>query len=425
MLINCSECGERVSDKAPMCPHCGNPLKGAAAHGGGILGWFRAKKYERQELRQKQIVEERTKSLSDGTAFFQNPFDVTYYHRRSGTAKVSYIIEGAESFYESSLSRTCDSIIVSYEEAMALLLPWLIEYEKCYKIVGTVLYLAYLHHDDSSIEKIKSGKAYARRGLWQGHFLERFFDKFDSDSFLDFYEAYVGDAMLKNSCVQMILSNVIGRAIVRRDTKLIAWWSARGLVFEIGEYGYEVRSRTCGSFGSFGTKTTPLATAVENDDLEEAAYLLSYHADPNVYMGFYSSGECDPMIEHIKSVSMLKLLLENGLDLHIPSRKPYQGSAGEDGSPVDLFWSKLTLPSSEFSKNAPILDYLESIGEDRRYHSKFFPAAKWFADEDYSMDGFKRTVDQLNERSPSQGAYMERWFRRACKKYGAPEWFQP
>lgn len=26
MLINCSECGEKVSDKASACPHCGNPI---------------------------------------------------------------------------------------------------------------------------------------------------------------------------------------------------------------------------------------------------------------------------------------------------------------------------------------------------------------------------------------------------------------
>lgn len=26
MLINCSECGREVSDKAKACPHCGNPI---------------------------------------------------------------------------------------------------------------------------------------------------------------------------------------------------------------------------------------------------------------------------------------------------------------------------------------------------------------------------------------------------------------
>lgn len=26
-IINCSECGEKVSDKAGACPHCGNPIK--------------------------------------------------------------------------------------------------------------------------------------------------------------------------------------------------------------------------------------------------------------------------------------------------------------------------------------------------------------------------------------------------------------
>lgn len=25
-LINCSECGKEVSDKAAACPHCGNPI---------------------------------------------------------------------------------------------------------------------------------------------------------------------------------------------------------------------------------------------------------------------------------------------------------------------------------------------------------------------------------------------------------------
>ena len=25
-LINCSECGKKVSDKAPACPSCGNPI---------------------------------------------------------------------------------------------------------------------------------------------------------------------------------------------------------------------------------------------------------------------------------------------------------------------------------------------------------------------------------------------------------------
>ncbi|MDR0726400.1 MAG: hypothetical protein LBF59_10405 [Prevotellaceae bacterium] len=25
-LINCSECGKNISDKAANCPHCGNPL---------------------------------------------------------------------------------------------------------------------------------------------------------------------------------------------------------------------------------------------------------------------------------------------------------------------------------------------------------------------------------------------------------------
>ena len=26
-LINCSECGKQVSDRAEKCPHCGNPIK--------------------------------------------------------------------------------------------------------------------------------------------------------------------------------------------------------------------------------------------------------------------------------------------------------------------------------------------------------------------------------------------------------------
>lgn len=26
MLINCSECGREISDKASVCPHCGNPM---------------------------------------------------------------------------------------------------------------------------------------------------------------------------------------------------------------------------------------------------------------------------------------------------------------------------------------------------------------------------------------------------------------
>lgn len=31
MLINCSECGKEVSDKAPACPACGNPIIASAA----------------------------------------------------------------------------------------------------------------------------------------------------------------------------------------------------------------------------------------------------------------------------------------------------------------------------------------------------------------------------------------------------------
>lgn len=26
-LVNCNECGKQISDKAEMCPHCGNPIK--------------------------------------------------------------------------------------------------------------------------------------------------------------------------------------------------------------------------------------------------------------------------------------------------------------------------------------------------------------------------------------------------------------
>jgi uncharacterized membrane protein YvbJ len=29
-LIKCSECGNDVSDKAPACPNCGNPINGSA-----------------------------------------------------------------------------------------------------------------------------------------------------------------------------------------------------------------------------------------------------------------------------------------------------------------------------------------------------------------------------------------------------------
>ena len=31
-LINCSECGNQISDKAAACPHCGMPLRNEAEH---------------------------------------------------------------------------------------------------------------------------------------------------------------------------------------------------------------------------------------------------------------------------------------------------------------------------------------------------------------------------------------------------------
>ena len=370
MLINCSECGGRVSDKAHTCPHCGNPLRRDSAYGGGILGWLRAKKSEREELRRQKIAEKWRKGLADGTIIFHAPFDITYYLRENGHVKIAYKITGAETFYQrwvliGERYRKCEKRI-SYAEAMPVLLSYLTDDKVNDAVVGVLLYLAFLNHDTDSIDKIKSSKAY-HRNSWQGPFLQGFFADIDSTSFVEFYENYVGDAILTKNSVREILSNRIGAAIVRKDQKLISWWSSRGLCFEIGNYGDEIqsgitfRSSRSAPVHASGKKTTLLAKAVDNDDYGEARYLLSYNANPNVYMGYYSQGECDPMLTHIKSVEMLQLLLEHGLDLHMPSSKATAGSGSEDGKPEDLFWIKLNLKTDRFDRDIPILDYLESI----------------------------------------------------------------
>ncbi len=431
MLISCSECGGRVSDKAQTCPHCGNPLRGALAHGGGILGWLRAKKCEREDLRRKKIAEKWRKGLAEGTIIFHDPFDITCSIRENGPLKVAYKIAGAETFYQrwaliGERHRKCEKII-SYAEAMPVLLSYLTDDKVNDTVVGVLLYLAFLNHDVDSIDTIKSSKAY-HRNSWQGPFLQGFFSAIDSASFVEFYENYVGDAVLAKVSVRTILANKIGSAIVRRDQKLISWWSSRGLCFEIGNYGDKTLTRTTfrpsrtAPYHTCGEKTTLLAIAVDNDDYAEARYLLSYNANPNVYMGYYSQGECDPLLTHIKSVEMLKLLLEHGLDLHIPSSKATAGSGREDGKPEDLFWAKLNLKTGSFKRDISILDYLESINEDRQCFSKFLQSTRWFNESDYSIDGFRKLVCKLNEYGQRQGDYLEKWFMRACKKYGIPKW---
>ena len=431
MLISCYECGGHVSDKAYTCPHCGNPLRGAIAHGGGILGWLRAKKCEREVLRRKKIAEKWRKGLTDGTIIFHAPFDITYYIRGNGPLKIAYKIAGAETFYQrwaliGERHRKCEKMI-SYAEAMPVLLSYLTDDKVNDTVVGVLLYLAFLNHDTDCIDKIKSSKAY-HRNSWQGPFLQGFFADIDSTSFVEFYENFVGDVILTKNSVREILSNRIGAAIVRKDQKLISWWSSRGLCFEIGNYCDKIQSRITfrpsrsASVHTSGEKTTLLATAVDNDDYGEARYLLSYNANPNVYMGYYSQGECDPMLTHIKSVEMLQLLLEHGLDLHIPSSKATAGAGSEDGKPEDLFWIKLNLKSDSFDRNISILDYLESINEDRQCFSKFLQSSRWFSESDYSIDGFRKLVRKLNEYGQGQGDYLEKWFMRACKKYGTPKW---
>ena len=357
MLINCSECGGRVSDKAHTCPHCGNPLRGASAYGGGVLGWLRAKKCEREELRRKKIAEKWRKGLTDGTIIFHDPFDITYYLREKGRVKIAYKIAGAETFYQrwvliGERYRKCEKRI-SYAEAMPVLISYLTNDKVNDAVVGVLLYLAFLNHDADSMDKIKSSKAY-NRNSWQGPFLQGFFADIDSPSFTEFYENYIGNAILAEDSVREVLSDRIGAAIVRKDKKLISWWSSRGLRFEVGNYGDKTLSRThyrtlpSLPLRTYGKRTTLLATAVDNDDCAEARYLLSFKANPNVYMGFNTNGECDPLLTHIKSLEMLQLLLEHGLDLHMPSSKAHSRSGSEDGMPEDLFWFKLSTRTDSF-----------------------------------------------------------------------------
>jgi hypothetical protein len=49
-LINCSECSTQVSDKAPACLHCGNPIATKGADVGVVTTEKTSKKFKQQKI---------------------------------------------------------------------------------------------------------------------------------------------------------------------------------------------------------------------------------------------------------------------------------------------------------------------------------------------------------------------------------------
>lgn len=72
-LIKCKECGKEISDKAKVCPHCGNPI---------TTNKKKKKSYEELTFQEKKKIKEimRKKGLliSEGNALFQCIFGLIF-----------------------------------------------------------------------------------------------------------------------------------------------------------------------------------------------------------------------------------------------------------------------------------------------------------------------------------------------------------
>ncbi len=335
MLITCQECNNQVSHQAKVCPHCGIPL-----YGGGFRGWFWARKIRRY-----------IGDIEEGVSRFKAPFDFTPSDVNSEKYKELILIDNKWAYY---LYRTTNCYSrgsfkrklrketgrkvfhVSYKEAIYLFSKFLPLSHCPSDAIGPYLYLSYKNKDQSMVQSILKSQGFLKHE-WEPYMIECCFDyaPFTPTAYLEFIRTFIPTSRISASDVALRLRPKIQRAIWLHSERYIRFWEGLGIKFdEIGEGGYYTkkpieeqrwhfwRGRMHLSIIEVGEMiSTPLSRAVEENDLEEAKYLLNYRANPNVYLSRTKEEEFDHLSTQVKSKEMYDLLIAHGMNPNPPPRR--------------------------------------------------------------------------------------------------------
>lgn len=139
----------------------------------------------------------------------------------------------------------------------------------------------------------------------------------------------------------------INRAVLDKNNEVLLELAALGMKPRLGSFGTTTGKHTDFNIMYTSELHSPLSRAVDNDDIEEARYLISYGADVNQMM-FNSGGRgkgswllyTQPVLMQVRSVGMYKLFVEAGA-VPYPRSYTYRGkdkSDGEEHNLLDELW---------------------------------------------------------------------------------------
>lgn len=385
MLIRCKECGAQVSDLAKACPHCGAPVKMRVGLLDGVLQWIgekreafiEAKRVRQERLRREKEKEARRREEELRLEYVRN-FNYStkpYTNPMYASLDCGAIRKGlcAATSYQEILDAL--SPFPNVQEGYYANLPWLKEWDSLNHDgrVVDVLYVAYCMDDRETCDSLIENGCVLReelgcrvlRKLAKGTVDEKtrgFIDRYVgfTQAALDYYRQHI-------EWLPLIDAN---------DKEKISFYVALGVRPEIGDEGLWAYKR--GHLLAAGGvnyaqiwKTSPLAKALDADDLNRIRLLLKWGANTEQWM-FVSyrcdsaAGEnshvsyCDPLLCKIKSVEAFRLMSTAGMNWYP------DGGTSLRPDLIEHLWKGEPING----KRLELLNYLYSIGYDKRLLEK-------------------------------------------------------
>ena len=226
----------------------------------------------------------------------------------------------------------------------------------------------------------------------------------------------------------------INRAVLDKNNEVLLELAALGMKPRLGSFGTTTGKHTDFNIMYTSELHSPLSRAVDNDDIEEARYLISYGADVNQMM-FNSGGRgkgswllyTQPVLMQVRSVGMYKLFVEAGA-VPYPRSYTYRGkdkSDGEEHNLLDELWrgpamsdaalelaDYLVLTEYDMSLRAKISEIKSSFKREDGgpYKNNKAYVLEWCDMEVRAVDALKELIDWDigDDGLPDPGGYRER-----------------